>query len=54
MSSVLRRLLSDQRAATAIEYALIVCLIATVAVSSMTAVGHSVLNLLGPMANAFT
>jgi Flp pilus assembly pilin Flp len=52
MLSILRRLLSDMRAATALEYSLIVFLIATASVVAMTNVGHNVLNMLGPAANA--
>jgi Flp pilus assembly pilin Flp len=54
MPSILRRLLVDDRAVTAVEYALIVCLIATAAVAGMTTAGHSVMNMLGPMASALT
>ena len=52
MIAVLRRLFKSQRAATLIEYSLIVCLIAFAAVGAMTYLGHSVLNMLGPAANA--
>ena len=52
MVAVLRRLYKNQRAATAIEYSLIVCLIACAAVGGMTYLGARVLNMLGPMANA--
>ncbi len=52
MFSVLRRLLKNTRAATMIEYSLIVCLIAAVALGGMQAVGKSVLNRLGPATNA--
>jgi Flp pilus assembly pilin Flp len=54
MLSTLRRLLSDDKAATALEYSLIVLLIASATVVAMTNVGHDVLNMLGPTANAFT
>ena len=54
MPSILRRLLADERAVTAVEYALIVCLIAGAAIAGMTTLGHSVLNMLGPAANALT
>ena len=52
MISVLRRLLGNQRAATVIEYSLIAGLISIAAVGSMTTVGHKVMNMLGPAANA--
>lgn len=52
MFPVLRRLLESQRAVTAVEYALIVCLISCVALGAFTAVGKSVLGLLGPAGNA--
>ncbi|MBV8393969.1 MAG: Flp family type IVb pilin [Alphaproteobacteria bacterium] len=54
MLSILRRLLADKRAVTSIEYALIVCLIATAAIAGMTTLGRNVLNMLGPAANALT
>jgi len=41
MLSVLRRLLEDESAATAIEYGLIAALIAIVAVSVITTVGKN-------------
>ena len=52
MFSVLRRLLENQRAVTAIEYALIICLISGVAIVGFSAAGKSVLGLLGPAGNA--
>ena len=52
MLSIIRRLKSDKRAATAIEYSLIVFLIATAAVAGMNNVGQKVMNMLGPAANA--
>ncbi len=52
MLSVLRHLLKNQRAATMIEYSLIVCLIACATIGAMTTLGHSVLNRLGPATNA--
>ena len=51
MIAVLRRLYENQQAATMIEYSLIVCLIACVAIGGMTYLGQRVLNMLGPMAN---
>ena len=52
MLSFLRRLVGDQRAVTAIEYALIVFLIGTAGVGAMTTLGHTLLNLSGPVATA--
>ncbi len=52
MISVLRRLYRNQRAATLIEYSLIVCLIATAAIGAMTSVGQAVLTRLMPVLNA--
>jgi Flp pilus assembly pilin Flp len=52
MLSTLHRLLTDDRAATAIEYSLLVLLIATVTVGTLTTLGGKVLNMLGPAANA--
>jgi Flp pilus assembly pilin Flp len=52
MLSFLRRLRSDQRAVTAIEYALIICLISTAAIGSMTHLGQTLFNLAGPIATA--
>jgi Flp pilus assembly pilin Flp len=54
MLSIMRRLKSDKRAATAIEYSLIVFLIATATIAAMGNVGQKVLNMLGPAANALT
>ena len=52
MPSILRRLLRDERAATLIEYSLIVCLIATAAVGAFTSVGNGVQNVMYTAANA--
>jgi Flp pilus assembly pilin Flp len=52
MQSFLRRLVGDQRAVTAIEYSLIVCLIGSAAIGAMTVLGHTLLNVSGPVANA--
>ena len=52
MLSFLRRFRGDQRAVTSIEYALIVCLIGTTAIGAMTTLGHTLLNLSGPVATA--
>lgn len=54
MQRLMHRLFRDRRAATAIEYTLIVAMIATVAIAGFTAAGRSVLNLLGPTSNALT
>ena len=53
MLSILRRLLSDENAATVIEYSLIVLLITMVTIAAMTTVGQKVMNMLAPVANAF-
>ena len=47
-----KRLLVDQRAVTAIEYALIICLIGSAGIGAMTTLGHTLLNLSGPVASA--
>ncbi len=52
MLSFLRRVARDQRGVTAIEYALIICLISTAAIGSMTTVGHALFNMAGPIATA--
>lgn len=52
MRRFVRRLLGDQRAVTAIEYSLIVFLIATAAIGAFTRVGQNVMNMLGPAASA--
>jgi len=54
MPSIMRRLLSDERAATVLEYSLIVFLIATATIGAMTNLGHKLLNMLGPAANALS
>jgi Flp pilus assembly pilin Flp len=54
MLSTLRRLLSDNKAVTALEYSLIVFLIATASVAAMSRVGQTVMNMLGPAASALT
>jgi Flp pilus assembly pilin Flp len=53
MLSFLRRLVSEQRAVTAVEYALIICLISAAAVGAMTTLGHTLFNQSGPVAAAF-
>ena len=52
MVSLLRRFRDDQRAVTSIEYALIICLIGSAAIGAMTTLGHTILNLSGPVAAA--
>ena len=52
MLSFLSRLVGDQRAVTAIEYALIICLIGSAGIGAMTTLGHTLLNLSGPVASA--
>lgn len=54
MTSILRRLFADESAATAIEYSLIVCLIATATVVAISSFGQKVTNLLGQMSSAFS
>ena len=54
MLSFLRRLLGDQRAVTAIEYALILGLISTAGIGAMTTLGRTLFNLSGPVATALT
>jgi Flp pilus assembly pilin Flp len=46
MVPTLRRLFRSERAATLIEYSLIVCLIASAAVGAFTSVGHSIQNVM--------
>jgi Flp pilus assembly pilin Flp len=52
MRGFVRRLSADQRAATAIEYSLIVCLIGTAAIGALTQVGRSMGNVLNTVVNA--
>lgn len=47
MLSIFRRLMKDEHGATAIEYTLIVSLIAVAAIASMRTVGSKVSNVLG-------
>jgi pilus assembly protein Flp/PilA len=54
MLSIFRRLMSNDRGATAIEYTLIASLIAVAAITAMSAVGGKVTNVLGNVANAMT
>ena len=52
MQSIFRRLLKNQRAATLIEYSLIVALIATATVTGMGAVGNGLRNVMTSASNA--
>jgi Flp pilus assembly pilin Flp len=47
MQGFLRRLRADERAATAVEYSLIVALISVVGIGVFTTLGDKVLNMLG-------
>ncbi len=52
MLSIFRRLMKNEKGATAIEYTLIASLIAVAAITAMTTVGGKVTNVLGNVANA--
>ena len=52
MPGLVRRLCRDRSAVTAIEYSLIVCLIATAAIGAFSRVGHSMVSILGITTNA--
>ncbi|HZP98953.1 MAG TPA: Flp family type IVb pilin [Reyranella sp.] len=52
MLSIFRRLMKNERGATAIEYTLIASLIAVAAITAMTTVGGKVSNVLGNVSNA--
>jgi Flp pilus assembly pilin Flp len=52
MLSFLRRLGGNQRAVTAIEYALIICLISTAGIGAMTTLGRTLFNQAAPVAAA--
>ena len=54
MLSLFRRLLSNERGATAIEYTLIASLIAVAAIAAMTSVGGKVSNVMNNVAGAMT
>jgi Flp pilus assembly pilin Flp len=49
--SAIRRLVLDQHGATAIEYSVIVGLIAAVLITAMTNVGQKIVELLAPISN---
>jgi Flp pilus assembly pilin Flp len=53
MPPILHRLLSDERAATTIEYSLIALLISIAGIVSMTSVGAKVVNLLDQVSAGF-
>jgi pilus assembly protein Flp/PilA len=54
MLSLLRRLVGDVQAATAVEYTLIASLIAVAAIASMRSVSGKVSNVLGAVGNGLT
>ena len=54
MLSIFRRLMKNERGATAIEYTLIASLIAVAAITAMTTVGGKISNVLGNVSNAMT
>jgi len=54
MLSIFRRLMNNDRGATAIEYTLIASLIAVAAIAAMTSVGSKVQGVLSNVAGAMT
>ncbi len=54
MLSIFRRLMTNDKGATAIEYTLIASLIAVAAITAMSTVGGKVTNVLSNVANAMT
>ena len=52
MLPLLARLRGDVRGVTAVEYALIICLVSLVAIGSMNTLGVTLFNLGGPIATA--
>jgi pilus assembly protein Flp/PilA len=54
MLSILRKLATNDKGATAIEYTLIASLIAVAAIASMTTVGGKISNVLSNVATAMT
>jgi len=52
MLSIFRKLMKNERGATAIEYVLIASLISVAAIAAMTSVGGKVSNVLSNVANA--
>jgi pilus assembly protein Flp/PilA len=54
MLSIFRRLMQNDKGATAIEYTLIASLIAVAAITAMSSVGGKVSNVLSNVANSMT
>jgi pilus assembly protein Flp/PilA len=54
MLSIFRKLMKNERGATAIEYVLIASLISVAAITAMGTVGGKVSNVLSNVANAMT
>ena len=54
MLSIFRRLMKNEKGATAIEYTLIASLISVAAIAAMTTVGGKVSNVLNNVASAMT
>ena len=54
MLSIFRRLMKNEKGATAIEYVLIASLISVAAITAMGTVGGKVSNVLSNVANAMT
>ena len=54
MLSIFRRLMKNEKGATAIEYTLIASLIAVAAITAMSTVGGKVTNVLSNVANAMS
>jgi pilus assembly protein Flp/PilA len=54
MLSIFRRLMRDNRGATAVEYTLIASLIAVAAIASMRTVGGKISNVLGNVSNTLS
>jgi pilus assembly protein Flp/PilA len=54
MLSIFRRLIKNDKGATAIEYTLIASLIAVAAITAMSTVGGKVTNVLSNVANAMS
>jgi pilus assembly protein Flp/PilA len=54
MLSIFRRLMKNEKGATAIEYTLIASLIAVAAITAMTAVGTKVNGVMSNVANVMT
>jgi pilus assembly protein Flp/PilA len=52
MLSIFRRLMKNERGASAIEYALIASLIAVAAITAMTTVGNKISNVMSNVANS--